>query len=81
MLQYVAWVTDSACVQFITFMKLDVLASLISDSQPWATLWMSQPAEVPGDVPAAPPKAWAANVEYGNYSQVRSAPLFIGARS
>jgi hypothetical protein len=63
-------------MQYIQFMKLAVLPTLAAQTQPWTTLWIAQPAEVPG-APGAPPAAWAANVQYGNYSQVRPGSLLL----
>lgn len=67
-------------MQFINFMKIDILGTLIEQTQPWTTLWMAQPAEAPSDEPGGSIKAWAANVQLGNYSQVRILPLFIVLR-
>jgi hypothetical protein len=51
-------------------MKLPLLPKLAEDTQPWTTLWLSQAAQVPSDVGIAADSYWAANVQYGNYSQV-----------
>lgn len=50
-------------------MTLSILPTIAARTQPWTTLWIAQPAEVRTS-PDVPPIYWAANVQYGNYSQV-----------
>jgi hypothetical protein len=58
-------------MQFINFMKIPLLPKLAADTQPWTTLWLSQPVEIPSGSQVEPDMYWAANIQYGNYTQVR----------